>query len=72
MISSFIAARRRWVVPLGIAYAGYVVLNLVLFATTAPEAQATGLGFMVAYTGVAIGVSAGGALYLYRNRHRLS
>jgi hypothetical protein len=64
--------RRRWVVPLAIAYAGYVVLNLVLFATTAPEAQATGLGFMAAYTAVAIGVSAGGALYVYRNRHRLS
>ena len=64
--------RRRWVVPLAIAYAGYVVLNLVLFAMTAPEAQATGLGFMVAYSAVAIGVSAGGALYLYRHRQRLS
>ena len=63
--------RRRWVVPLAIAYAGYVVLNLVLFAATAPDAQAPGLGFMVAYTAVAIGVSAGGALYLYRNRLRL-
>jgi hypothetical protein len=64
--------RRRWVVPLAIAYAGYVVLNLVLFARTAPEAQATGTAFMVGYSLVAIGVSAGGALYLYRNRHRLS
>jgi hypothetical protein len=64
--------RRRWVVPLAIAYAGYVVLNLVLFAATAPEAQATGTAFMVGYSLVAIGVSAGGALYLYRNRHRLS
>ena len=67
-----VSTRRRWVVPLAIAYAGYVVLNLVLFAMTAPEAQATGLGFTVPYTAVAIGVSAGGALYLYRNRHRLS
>ncbi len=64
--------RRRWVVPLSTAYAGYVVLNLVLFATTAPEAQVPGLAFMAGYTAVAIGVSAGGALYLYRNRHRLS
>jgi len=63
--------RRRWVVPLSIAYAAYVVVNLVLFATTAPQEQASGLGFMVAYTAVAIGVSAGGALYLYRNRHLL-
>jgi hypothetical protein len=64
--------RRRWVVSLAIAYAAYVILNLILFAMTAPAAQATGLGFMVAYSAVAIGVSAGGALYLYRNRDRLS
>ena len=49
-----------------------MVLNLVLFAATAPEGQGSGVAFMVAYTAVAIGVSAGGALYLYRNRHRLS
>lgn len=63
--------RRRWVVPLAIAYAAYVVLNLVLFATTAPPAQVPGIAFMAAYAAVAIGVSAGGALYLYRNRQRL-
>jgi hypothetical protein len=64
--------QRRWVVPLAIAYAAYVVANLVLFAARAPKAQVPGLGFMVVYAAVAIGVSAGGALYLYRNRHRLS
>jgi hypothetical protein len=64
--------RRRWVVPLSIAYAAYVVVNLVLFAATAPGQQVPGLAFMVVYAAVAIGVSAGGALYLYRNRHRLS
>ena len=64
--------RRRWVVPLAIAYAAYVIVNLVLFATTAPDAQVPGLAFMIMYAAVAIGVSAGGALYLYRNRHRLS
>ena len=63
--------RRRWVVPLAVAYAGYVVLNLALFATSAPPAQVPGLAFMAAYTAVAVGVSAGGALYLYRNRERL-
>jgi hypothetical protein len=63
--------RRRWVVPLAIAYAAYVVLNLVLFAATAPPAQVPGFAFMAAYTLVAIGVSAGGAAYLYRNRERL-
>jgi hypothetical protein len=64
--------RRRWVVPLSIAYAAYVVVNLVLFATTAPDDQVPGLSFMIVYVAVAVGVSAGGALYLYRNRHRLS
>ena len=63
--------RRRWVVPLSIGYAGYVVLNLVLFSLAAPPAQVPSLGFMAAYIAVAVGVSAGGAVYLYRNRHRL-
>ena len=63
--------RRSWVVPLAAAYAAYVVANLILFVTTAPPAQNQSLAFMVAYTAVAIGVSAGGAWYLYRNRHRL-
>jgi hypothetical protein len=64
--------RRRWVVPLSIAYAAYVVVNLMLFSMTAPPAPVPSLGFMAAYTGVAIGVSAGGAVYLYRNRGRLA
>jgi hypothetical protein len=63
--------RRRWVVPLSVAYAAYVVLNLVLFSLSAPPAPASGRAFMAMYVGVAIGVSAGGAVYLYRNRHRL-
>ena len=63
--------RRSWVVPLAAAYAAYVVANLTLFVTTAPPAQNQSLAFMVGYTAVAIGVSAGGAWYLYRNRHRL-
>jgi hypothetical protein len=62
---------KRWVVPLAVAYAAYVVANLVLFVLTAPPAQNQSLAFMVAYTTVAIGVSAGGAWYLSRNRHRL-
>ena len=63
--------RKRWVVALAAAYAAYVVANLVLFVITAPPAQGQSLAFMAAYTAVAIGVSAGGAWYLYRNRHRL-
>jgi hypothetical protein len=63
--------RKSWVVPLAAAYAAYVVVNLVLFVMSAPPAQNQSLAFMAAYTAVAIGVSAGGAWYLYRNRHRL-
>ena len=63
--------RRSWGVPLAAAYAAYVVVNLVLFVMSAPPAQNQSLAFMAAYTAVAIGVSAGGAWYLYRNRHRL-
>ena len=63
--------RRRWVVPLAAGYAAYVLVNLVLFVMSAPPAQTGGPAFMATYAAVAIGVSAGGALYLYRNRHRL-
>ena len=63
--------RKRWVVPLAVAYAAYVVVNLGLFVMTAPPAEGQSLAFMAAYTAVAIGVSAGGAWYLYRNRNRL-
>ena len=60
--------RRSWVVPLAAAYAAYVVANLILFVTTAPPAQNQSLAFMVAYTAVAIGVSAGGAVVTNRIR----
>lgn len=63
---------RRWVVPLAVAYAIYVPVNLILFARQAPADETGSAVFMIAYTVVAIGVSGGGALYLLLNRHRLS
>jgi hypothetical protein len=63
--------RKGWVVPVAVAYAAYVIVNLSLFVISAPPAQHQSLAFMAAYTAVAIGVSAGGAWYLFRNRHRL-
>jgi hypothetical protein len=63
---------KRWVVPLAIAYAVYVILNLVLFVASPPPGDRTSILFMLGYAVVAIGVSSGGALYLYRNRDRLS
>jgi hypothetical protein len=64
--------RRRWVVALAIAYAVYVPVNLVLFTANPPPGSEAPLLFMVVYAAVAIGVSGGGALYLYSNRQRLS
>lgn len=63
---------KRWVVPLAAAYAVYVVLNLALFTANPPPGAQPSLLFMLAYAAVAIGVSSGGALYLHRNRDRLS
>ena len=64
--------RRRWVVPLALAYAAYVAANLVLFFVAAPPSQQPSLVFSLVYAAVAVGVSAGGAAYLYRDRERLS
>ncbi len=63
--------RRRWVVPLAAAYAGYVILNLVLFMHNPPPGDDLSIAFMLAYAAVAIGVSSGGAVYLFRNREAL-
>ncbi len=69
---------KRWALPLAIAYAGYVVLNLLLYSlnprpwsplhVAGPAVDTFG---MIVYAMVAIGVSSGGALYLYRHRARL-
>ncbi len=64
--------RKRWVVPLAAAYAVYVILNLLLFAADPPPGPQSPFAFLLAYALVAIGVSAGSALYLHRNRDRLS
>jgi hypothetical protein len=64
--------RRRWVVPLAGAYAAYVVVNLVLFTLDPPPGSDTPFVFLMIYALIAIGVSSGGALYLYRNREELS
>ena len=63
---------KRWVVPLAAAYAVYVILNLVLFTANPPPGDQQSFLFMLGYAAVAIGVSGGGALVLYRNRDRLS
>ena len=61
---------RRWVLPLAIAYAVYVPVNLVLFAVVEPESAV--LGFLLVYCPIAIGITAGGAYALVRSKDRLA
>ena len=61
---------RRWVVPLAMAYAAYVPVNLVLFAMDPPPGSG-GAVFGAIYALVAIGVSGGGAWYLHTHRDQL-
>lgn len=62
---------RRWVLPLSMAYAFFVPLNLVLFwyRQTGPEIPP--LLSIVSYLAVALGGSIGTALYLTFHRDRL-
>ena len=64
--------RRRWVVPIAIAYATYVVVNLVLFMSNPPPGGDPGLVFGLVYAAVAIGVSSGGAWYLMQHKEELA
>lgn len=60
----------RWVVPIALAYAAYVPVNLVLFALDPPPGSG-GAAFGAIYALVAIGVSGGGAWYLHTHRNQL-
>jgi len=62
---------RSWVAPLAIGYAGYVIANLILYTLITPADQKPPMLGMIAYAAVAIGVSGGGAYYLWSQRDRL-
>jgi hypothetical protein len=63
---------RRWVLPIAYAYAVYVILNLLLYAIrNAGSGKQQSPVFMLVYIAVAIGVSAGSAVLLYRRRRQL-
>jgi hypothetical protein len=64
--------RRRWVVPLSIAYAFYVPLNLVLFWYFHRSPDAPPVGFLLAYLAVALTGSVGTALYVAYHRDELA
>jgi hypothetical protein len=63
---------KRWVIPLSIAYAFYVPVNLVLFwyFQTSPEVPA--LGFILQYLAVSLTGSIGTALYVAYHRDKLA
>jgi hypothetical protein len=63
---------RRYALPMGIAYAAYVIVNLTLFTVRDPEAFKNGALFGVIYSLVAIGVSSGAAYLLAQRRATLT
>jgi len=63
----------RWALPLGWAYAGYVLVNLFLFTVRNPEAtDPQRRVFGLVYTAAALGVSWGAALILRRRADELA
>jgi uncharacterized membrane protein (DUF2068 family) len=63
---------RRWALPIGYAYAAYVILNLSLYSIrNAGSPGYPSAVFMFVYIVVAVGVSAGSALVLHRRRAEL-
>jgi len=64
--------KRAHALPMGIAYAAYVILNLVMWTTRSPYAAESSAAFGLIYTIIAVGVSSGAALLLYQNRAQLS
>ena len=62
---------RRWALPLGSAYALYVIVNLALYSRAADHVPPPPL-FMLAYVLIAVGVSSGAAYLLYRRRAELA
>lgn len=64
--------RRAYALPMGIAYAIYVVLNLILFTIRMPEEAWARPIFGLVYIVVAVGVSSGAVYLLGKQRHELA
>jgi hypothetical protein len=61
---------RRWALPLGVAYAAYVVVNLIAFIRVSGDVPPW--PFMLGYAVIAICVSSGAAYLLWRRRDELA
>ena len=69
-----IFAMRKFALPLGIFYAAYVILNMLLFVIKYHGTSVTqehSWAYLIPYPFVAIGVSSGAAWLLYRRRNEL-
>ena len=69
-----ILAMRKFALPLGIFYAAYVIINMPLFVLRyhgTAVMQEHSWAYLLPYPFVAIGVSSGAALLLYRRRSDL-
>ena len=66
---------RRFAVPMGQAYATYVILNLITFGLWGPKPPDAGVGYMIfgiVYAIIAIGGSLGCAIMLTQRKAELS
>lgn len=63
---------KRPALPIGVAYAIYVIVNLVLWNRNRPDDAEAPAIFGLPYLVAAIGVSSGAALLLWRHRARLT
>ena len=64
--------RRKYALPMGLVYAAYVIANLVLWTIRMPDGAESSAAFALTYSVIAIGVSSGAAVLLYRSRDTLS
>jgi len=62
---------RRFALPMGIGYAGWVPLNMYLFTVRSPEELTTNSLFGVTYMVLAMAISLGAAIALMRSAQHL-
>lgn len=63
--------QKRYAVGMGIAYAAYVIANLVAWSMFKPDTAESSLAFSLGYMAIAIGVSGGAAWLLWKDREAL-
>jgi hypothetical protein len=64
---------RRWALPIAYAYAGYVILNMILFSVfTAGGSSRPSIAFIVLSLAAGIGVPAATAILLSRRKAQLT